>query len=67
MVMSQKFFRHMGADNAHKADDTEERYAGRSNKGGQQERNKAEPVHIDAHGLGGSFTAKEGVVFPGHQ
>ena len=56
----------MGADDAHEADDTQEGHADRGDEGGQQHGQKAQQVHMDAHGSGGGFAAEEGVVLPGH-
>ena len=67
VILAQQFFGHMGTDDAHKADDAQERHAHGSDDGCQQQRCKPQPLHIHAHGLGGSLTAEEGVIFPCHK
>ena len=45
------------ADDANKTDNSQERHAGRSNHGSQQQRCKPKCFYIDAHGLCCGFTA----------
>ena len=48
-------------------DYTQERDTHRGNDRSQQHGGKPQPLYVDAHGLGGSFTAEQSIEFPGHQ
>ena len=66
MILPEQLFGNVGADDAHKADDTQEGNAHRGDERCQQHGDESQPVHMDAHGPGGGLTAEESIVFPGH-
>ena len=67
MVLSKQTLGHMGANNAHKADDAEEGHTHGCDDRGQQHGHEAQPIHRHTHALGCRVTTQERVELPAHE